>query len=382
MTLDAGYYRVKTTLVKGSETAGDEKAMHIYQNRTTTIADNYAAASFASSVRVAGTLTLQDLDGFYATKVQAYSDSNCQTPLEGAISGVSALGYNLFVTGTPQEVWLKAAIKKGSLEYTSDAQYVTGIPKTGKTDADWTITGYTVTFNLNGHGSNFTQAIIAGQSFGGNAPAIPQDRGYTFTGWNTEQSGGGISLTPDTPVTGSGEIFAQWDANVYTVTFDGDGATTEANPSTKSVTFPAAAIDALPAEPQKTDYRFMGWQKSDGSPFTAETPVTPETGSYTVTAVWVAEAAFLQNIMVNSQNVSHVIDLNYEITLQGPQTAVTVSHDTVTGTVRYKLNSGEYQPSGTLAAPLPGDFNKDVLQALALPRNAEQPDARAGQRHG
>lgn len=62
----------------------------------------------------------------------------------------------------------------------------------------------------------------------------------------------------------------------WTVTFDSQGATTEATPTIKTVEKPAVTIDALPTAPAKTGSEFAGWWTAingGGTEFTATTTV-------------------------------------------------------------------------------------------------------------
>lgn len=73
----------------------------------------------------------------------------------------------------------------------------------------------------------------------------------------------------------------------YTVTFSSQGADTEANPASITVTSPATTIGELPTAPEKTGYDFDGWFTEidgQGTAFTANTEVTKD---ITVYAKWV-----------------------------------------------------------------------------------------------
>ncbi len=75
-------------------------------------------------------------------------------------------------------------------------------------------------------------------------------------------------------------VISLYNTNTYVVTFDGDGATVEAIPTTKTVTLPATTMDALPTEPTKAGYIFGGWwtQKNGaGTEFTTDTVVAAST---------------------------------------------------------------------------------------------------------
>nr|HPO50117.1 InlB B-repeat-containing protein [Spirochaetota bacterium] len=128
-------------------------------------------------------------------------------------------------------------------------------------------------------------------------PIEPQKTGYKFDGWFTEKEGGGAEFTADTEVTDSITVYAKW-TPVKVVTFNGDGATTEANPSIKTIAMTDTKIDALPAgAPQKTGYKFRGWfteKNGGGTEFTADTEIT---NSITVYAKW-------EKIVISTENIA------------------------------------------------------------------------------
>jgi sulfatase modifying factor 1 len=110
-----------------------------------------------------------------------------------------------------------------------------------------------------------------------------------FDSWNTKENGSGTKYqTGATVAMGFNSIllFAQWGPKKDTVTFDDQGATTPANPITRIVTYPESTIGALPSNPIKTDYYFLGWftsQDDSGILFTANTVVS---ASIIVYAKW------------------------------------------------------------------------------------------------
>ncbi len=121
--------------------------------------------------------------------------------------------------------------------------------------------------------------------------------GYTFAGWNTEDDGTGKSYAADDTFSIAAAditLYAKWDSYSYLVTFDSQGATVEADPTSKTVISPATSVGTLPTPPQKTGYNFGGWYteiNGVGPKFTAGKVVTGdikvyaewETYSYTVT---------------------------------------------------------------------------------------------------
>ncbi len=72
---------------------------------------------------------------------------------------------------------------------------------------------------------------------------------------------------------------------VFTVTFDGQGATVGPNPLTKTVTAPATTVGTLPTEPKKSGFTFGGWWTIDGTQFFVNTVVN---ANITVSAKWIA----------------------------------------------------------------------------------------------
>jgi len=84
----------------------------------------------------------------------------------------------------------------------------------------------------------------------------------------------------------------------YTVIFNKNGGTTEADPATKTVTSPATTIDSLPTPPSRTGgggWTFVEWNTAankSGSTFTASTPVSED---IEVFAIWKATVIFNKN---------------------------------------------------------------------------------------
>ncbi len=113
--------------------------------------------------------------------------------------------------------------------------------------------------------------------------------GYSFSGWNTLPSGLGLNYLPsqNASLPENQVLYAQWTVNpVYTVTYNGDGATIQASPSTASVTLPATTVVTLPTPPLKTGYIFGGWFTAPGGVLPQFFETTTVTASLTVYAKW------------------------------------------------------------------------------------------------
>lgn len=71
-----------------------------------------------------------------------------------------------------------------------------------------------VVFDWNeGSGKTETVSVTEGEALGNAMIADPSRRGYTFTGWNTQQDGKGSSFDNRTVITGSMTVYAQWSEN-------------------------------------------------------------------------------------------------------------------------------------------------------------------------
>src|SRR5680860_551182 len=75
--------------------------------------------------------------------------------------------------------------------------------------------------------------------------------------------------------------------NQYTVTFNKNGGTTEASPTSKTATS-GGNVGSLPAEPTRTGYTFDSWNTAADGSGTAFTATTAVTADVTVYAQWTA----------------------------------------------------------------------------------------------
>ena len=112
------------------------------------------------------------------------------------------------------------------------------------------LTKYTVTFNLNGKGTNFTQEVYENRTIA--APATPTTSGFVFGGWYTNQSCTN-AFDFSTPITANRTLYAKW-VQAMTVTFDlnghGDSFTQEVVSGGKA---------SVPSNPTAAGYIFAGW---------------------------------------------------------------------------------------------------------------------------
>ena len=135
--------------------------------------------------------------------------------------------------------------------------------------AQWTANDYTVTYNGNTNTGGSvptdgnTYNITATVTVLGNTGTLVET-GYTFAGWNTNAIGSGTSYSGgDTFAMDSGNIilYAQWTANDYTVTYNGNGNTggTVPTDSTTYHTTDLVTVLGNTGTLVKTGYTFAGW---------------------------------------------------------------------------------------------------------------------------
>ncbi|WP_049786615.1 InlB B-repeat-containing protein [Evansella cellulosilytica] len=130
--------------------------------------------------------------------------------------------------------------------------------------AQWSINKYDVHFDGNDYDSGqapLTETILYESEV--NVPdqhTLVKD-GYTFTGWNTERDGSGDFYEPgDTfrmgtePVT----LYAQWEINVYSVSFESNGGS---QVSEVEAEYGTAITEPLP--PEKEGHLFKGWYQDE-----------------------------------------------------------------------------------------------------------------------
>ncbi len=127
--------------------------------------------------------------------------------------------------------------------------------------AQWTQNGYVMTFDANGGTGSESRVCAFGVKL--DAPAVART-GYSFKGWSP--------AVPETVPAADMTFTAQWEVNVYTVTFDANGGTGSA-----AFTLSYGAALSAPVV-SRTGYTFAGWSQP--------VPTTVPAGDTTYTAVW------------------------------------------------------------------------------------------------
>ncbi|CDE09098.1 putative uncharacterized protein [Bacillus sp. CAG:988] len=171
--------------------------------------------------------------------------------------------------------------KTGGTKVTSSTKVTNG--KNHTLYAQWSASSSSVIYNANGGSvSPSSKSVTYGNTYG--TLPTPSRTGYKFLGWFTSITGG-TQVTPSTKVTTTEThtIYAHWQANTFTVTYDANGGSV--SPSSKNVTY-GGTYGTL-AKPSKSGYDFAGWYTaaSGGTKVTSSTKVTA-TSNHKIYAHW------------------------------------------------------------------------------------------------
>ncbi|WP_254636207.1 InlB B-repeat-containing protein [Lysinibacillus sp. GbtcB16] len=119
--------------------------------------------------------------------------------------------------------------------------------------AKWEPLKYTVSFEMDGGSTVSNQSVAHGEKASEPTP-VPTKAGYTFEGWYKD-AGRTQAYDFTSVITEATTIYAKWNAQTYTVSFNTDGGSAV---SDQSVAYGEKASAPTPA-PTKAGYTFGGW---------------------------------------------------------------------------------------------------------------------------
>lgn len=155
--------------------------------------------------------------------------------------------------------------------------------------AQWTALNNGVSYNANGGsgaptGANYnfgSSVTVSGTS--------PTRTGYTFTGWNTQQGGGGTPYLPSDMFSMPNSavvLYAQWTATTYALDYDSNGGAGAPGLSNYSYASTANVSSILPT---RNGYDFQGWNtdiSGTGTARAAAATFTMPANNVTLYAQW------------------------------------------------------------------------------------------------
>ena len=255
--------------------------------------------------------------GNVATTVATYDQNATIASNEFTLDGYTFIGWNTAADGT-------------GTSYT-EGQEVKNLVSSGNYTlyAIWQANTYTVTFNANGaEGSMENQTFTYDETKSLTANAFNKV-GYTFMGWAETATGTIVYGNEDTVTnlltSGNKTLYAIWQANSYTVTFDSNGA--EGSMNSQSFVYDVA--EELTANAfNKVGYSFVGWNTSSdgtGTSYTNNQEVTnlATSGSVTLYAQWTINSYHL-TIYYNGEADSEKITVAYGTLISAPEKALQV----------------------------------------------------------
>ncbi|WP_427071411.1 InlB B-repeat-containing protein [Lysinibacillus fusiformis] len=169
--------------------------------------------------------------------------------------------------------------------YTQTYDFNSNITGNMKIYAKWNAQMYTVSFNTDGGSAVSDQSVAYGEKASAPTPA-PTKAGYTFEGWYTDA--GHTQVYDFTNViTENTTIYAKWNAQTYTVSFNTDGGSTVSHQSVAH----GGKANKPTSVPTKAGYTFGGWYSSN----TLEKLFDFESGSITrnmtIYAKWISNVS-------------------------------------------------------------------------------------------
>ena len=114
---------------------------------------------------------------------------------------------------------------------------------------------------------------------------VPLRNGYVFTGWNTKEDGSGKKYSPGDIYSENEKLnlYAQWKANTYTLTYDGNGYSSYSSKVENVVT-----TTIKTNMPNRFGYTFLGWSTNSSATSASYTPgsTISLSSNTTLYAVW------------------------------------------------------------------------------------------------
>lgn len=266
ITVSSGRETIDVANVVGKAKAEAEKALKD-QGFKVAVLENYDSNVVAGKVITqspgAGTAQLPDSTiVIYVSKgkqpITVTYDANGGTVNPGSKSGYLSDSYGTLPTPTRTGYtfigWYSA--KAGGVEVTAKTTITT--PSNHTIYAIWKINTYSVSFNSNGGSpAPSSKSVQFGSKYG--TLGTVSRTGYTFSGWYTAANGGTkITESSIYSVASNQTLYAQWNANRYTIYFDANGGSV--SPSSMTVTY-SSTYGSLPT-PTKTGHTFNGWYTS------------------------------------------------------------------------------------------------------------------------
>ena len=172
----------------------------------------------------------------------------------------------------------------------SDTLHLDGLVATGNMTfyAAWTkARTFTVTYNANGHGKTKIDFVNVEKGETLTEPPAPTpDNGYEYSGWCLDTLACNSSthfVFATTPIDTNYVLYADWNAIIYSITYNLDGGTNNAgNPATYTIEEASIVLQ----DPVKVGNNFKGWFYDDHFNEIAKQITSGSTGNKVLYAKW------------------------------------------------------------------------------------------------
>ncbi len=124
---------------------------------------------------------------------------------------------------------------------------------------------------------------------------VPTKNGYTFNSWVTT-NGGSTGFVFENPINGDTNIYAKWDLNNYTITYNLDSGTNSVNnPASYTIETPTITLE----DASRSGHTFNGWFSDSGFETEVTTIVLGSTGNVTLYASFTSSGTFATDLFIS-----------------------------------------------------------------------------------
>jgi uncharacterized repeat protein (TIGR02543 family) len=167
-----------------------------------------------------------------------------------------------------------------NLELTNAYTFPTNMPASDQTVyAKWDLNDYTITFETNGGSTIDPITLSYGSAI--SLPSVPIKLESNFLGWYSDANLTTAFTFPPTMPAYNQTIYAKWDLNEYSITFDTTGGS-----SVAVITADYGSIVNAPLAPTRTGYEFQGWYGDSALEIPFSFPTTMPAYHFTLYAKW------------------------------------------------------------------------------------------------
>lgn len=240
------------------------KAGHTFVGWATTSNATQATYQAGGSFSTNGNLTL-----YAVWSIKTYTVSFDANGGTGAPSDQTKTYGSTLTLSTAKPTRVGYTFLGWATDDTADnADYAAGGSYTKNADltlyAVWEINTFTVSYNANGGvGTPAEQTKVYDVALTLSTQK-PTRTGYTFRGWSTDSSADSATYVAGGSYTAnaSATLYAVWEINTFTVSFDANGGT--GAPSNQTKTY-GVTLTLSSTKPTRTGYTFKGWATDDSA---------------------------------------------------------------------------------------------------------------------